>query len=134
MSTSSPLPQHLLFFLRVVIAIFLLLHGKEVFDAARMQEYAKWDMFTAKTYLPYIGKAAEFIAGVLLLAGLFTRTAAVITIGTFLYITFFIGNGKFWMEDQHPFLFVLFGLLFLVAGPGSIALDNKLFRKKQSNY
>lgn len=132
MSTPAPLQQHLLFFLRIVIGFFLLLHGKEVFEAARMQEYVKWDMFTAKTYLPYIGKAAEFIAGVLLIAGLFTKTAAVITIGTFLYITFFIGKGKFWMEDQHPFMFILFGVLFLITGPGSFALDNLFFSKKNN--
>jgi putative oxidoreductase len=116
--------------LRITIAIFLLIHGKEVFDATKMQEYSTWDTFKTSAILPYIGKGAEFVAGVLLLLGLFTRLACMITIGTFAYITFFIGNGRFWMEDQHPFMFVLFGLLFFFAGPGAFSIDALLFKKK----
>lgn len=117
-------------FLRIVIAVFLIIHGKEVFDAEKMQEYTKWDTFKTSSIMPYIGKAAEFIAGVLLLLGLFTRLACILTIGTFAYITFFIGNGKFWMDDQHPFMFVLFGLLFFFTGPGAMGLDRIVFKKK----
>lgn len=116
--------------LRIIIGVFLILHGKEVFDADKMQEYAKWDVFRS-SLMPYLGKGAEVVAGVLLVIGLFTRIAAIITIGTFLYIVFFIGKGKFWMEDQHPFLFALFGLLFLFTGPGRFALDNILFNSRR---
>ena len=129
-SASSAVQNYLLFFLRVFIGIFLIIHGKEVFDTAKMQEYIKWDAFITKSYMPYIGKGAEFVAGVLLVAGLFTKVAAFITICTFTYITFFIGNGKFWMEDQHPFMFGLFGLLFLFTGPGAVSLDELFFKKR----
>lgn len=117
-----------IFLIRIVIGYFLIIHGKEVFDAAKMQEYVKWDTFKTSSVLPYLGKAAEFAAGVLMLLGLFTRVAAVITIGTFLYITFMVGKGKFWMEDQHPFMFVLFGVLFLFTGPGALSLDKWIYR------
>jgi putative oxidoreductase len=46
------------------------------------------------------------------------------------YITFKIGHGKFWYEDQHPFMFVLFGLLFFFTGPGKWSLDHVLFKPK----
>jgi putative oxidoreductase len=69
-----------------------------------------------------------------LILGLFTRFAALITVGTFVYIVFFIGKGKFWMEDQHPFLFVLLGVLFLFTGPGSFSLDSKLFKSRSTTY
>ena len=75
-------------------------------------------------------KGSEFVAGVLLLLGLFTRLACLITIATFAYIVFFVGNGKFWMDDQHPFMFVLFGLLFFFTGSGAVSLDAMLFKKK----
>jgi putative oxidoreductase len=84
--------------------------------------------------MPYLGKGAEFVAGVLLLPGLFTRVACLITIGTFAYISFFVGHGKVWMDDQHPFLFVLFGLLFFFTGPGALSLDGMLFKNKRSSY
>jgi len=129
--SSTPIAQEqILALLRMVIAVFLIIHGKEVFDAAKMEEYTKWDSFKTSAFMPYIGKGAEFAAGVLLLFGFLTRVAALITIGTFAYITFFVGNGKFWMEDQHPFLFVLFGLLFLFAGPGAMSVDGAFFRKR----
>lgn len=115
---------------RIVIGIFLIMHGKEVFDAAKIQEYANWEMFKGNSLMPYLGKAAELAAGILLVLGLFTRFAALITIGTFLYIVFFIGHGKFWSDDQHPFLFALFGLIFFFTGPGCLALDNLVFKKK----
>ena len=116
---------------RIIIGVFLIYHGKEVFDAAKMQEYVKWDNFKSSSFMPYLGKGAEFIAGVLLVLGLFTRVAALITIGTFVYIVFFIGNGKFITDDQHPFLFAVFGLLFLFTGSGAFALDKVLFKKRK---
>ena len=116
--------------LRIVVAVFMIIHGMEVFDAVKMKGYTEWPNFKGSAFMPYLGKGAEFAAGVLLLPGLFTRLASLITIGTFGYITFFIGKGKFWMDDQHPFLFVLFGLLFLFAGPGALSLDALIFKTK----
>ena len=122
--------NNVLLVLRIVIGIFLIIHGKEVFDTAKMEEYEKWDNFNTSSFMPYLGKGSEFVAGVLLLLGLFTRLACLITIGTFGYIVFFVGSGKFWMDDQHPFMFVLFALLFFFAGPGAVSLDAMLFKKK----
>jgi uncharacterized membrane protein YphA (DoxX/SURF4 family) len=62
--------------------------------------------------MAYLGKTAELVAGFLLAIGLFTRIAAVMIIGTFIYIPFFVGNGKILYEDQYPFLFALFGCVF----------------------
>jgi putative oxidoreductase len=123
--------NNVLLVLRLVLGIFLIIHGKEVFDSAKMEEYAKWDTFKTSSIMPYLGKGAEFVAGILLLLGLFTRLASLITIGTFAYIVFFVGNGKFWMDDQHPFMFVLFGVLFFFTGPGAASLDGMFFNKKR---
>jgi len=101
-----------------------------VFSPDTMNEYTKWDVF--KTHnglmLVYLGKASEFIAGVSLFFGIFTRLGAILVIGTLSYITFIIGHGKFWYEDQHPFMFALFGWLFLFTGPGTWSIDGLLFK------
>ena len=115
---------------RIVIGAFLIYHGKEIFESAKMQEYLKWDEFKSSSFLPYLGKGAEFVAGILLLPGLLTRAASLIMIGTFIYITFFVGKGDFWMDDQYPFLFAMFGFVFLFTGPGSFALDNLIFKRR----
>lgn len=129
--SSNPLWQgNGLFLVRIIFSVFLIIHGMEVFDAEKMNNYVGWDTFKSSSLLPYIGKAAEFIAGVLLFPGLFTRIACLITIGTFAYITFFVGDGKFWMENQHSFLFVLIALVFIFTGPGNFSLDKMIFKKR----
>jgi putative oxidoreductase len=131
----SPSPLKLntgLAIVRIIVGLLLAYHGLEVFNPELMNGYADWDMFKgpAAKFIVYAGKSAELVAGVFFLLGLFTRLCAILVIGTFLYITFFIGKGRFWYEDQHPFLFVLFGLLFLFTGPGAWSLDALIFKKK----
>jgi putative oxidoreductase len=128
----GPVWQHNgLFLIRIIFSVFLLIHGMEIFNAEKMNGYVSWDNFRSSSLLPYIGKGAEFIAGILLLIGLFTRLACLITIGTFAYITFFVGKGKFWMDDQHPFMFVLLALVFFFTGPGNFSLDKLIFNNKR---
>ncbi len=117
---------------RIIVGALMAYHGQEVFNAQLMNEYSTWDTFDKSNalLLVYVGKSSELIAGISLMLGLFTRVGALITIGTLSYITFFIGNGKFWYEDQHPFMFVIFGLLFLFTGPGAWSLDSLIFKKR----
>lgn len=118
--------------IRIILGLLLAYHGWEVFDSAKMQEYANWDIFkktSAPSIMVYLGKGSEFVAGVLLILGLLTRFACLITIGTMLYIAFFVGNGKIWYEDQHPFLFVLLALVFFFNGAGKWSLDARLFNR-----
>ena len=91
---------------RILTGLLMTYHGWELFDAAKMNEYAGWlTYFSASTAtaLVYIGKAAELVSGILLTVGLFTRLAVWPMIATMLFIAFIIGNGKIWYGDQHPF-------------------------------
>jgi len=117
-------------FVRIVVGLFLAYHGWEVFDATKIQEYAQWDVikkFSSPLTMAYLGKGSELVAGILLTLGLLTRFACLITAGTMLYITFFLGHGRIWYEDQHPFLFLLLALIFIFTGAGKYSLDAKLF-------
>lgn len=117
---------------RIITGLFLVYHGWEIFDAEVMNGYLQWDMFknpSAKTMI-YAGKVFELLAGILFVIGLFTRVAAILVIGTLGYIAFFVGNGKVWADAQHPFLFVLLGLLLFFTGPGTLSADNLLFKRK----
>lgn len=118
---------------RIIVGALVVYHGQEVFNPELMNGYMTWDTFDKSNarLLVYLGKSSELIAGIFLLLGLFTRIGALITIGTLSYITFFIGHGRFWYEDQHPFMFVLFGLLFLFTGPGAWSIDALIFKKRR---
>jgi uncharacterized membrane protein YphA (DoxX/SURF4 family) len=113
-------------FIRIIVGLLLVYHGWEVFNAEIMKGYTTWDTFKGFSYpslVVYTGKAIELLAGILLALGLFTRIACILVIVIFLYITFGVGNGKFWYDDQHPFMFVITALMFFFTGPGNFCLD-----------
>lgn len=117
---------------RIIFGLLLVYHGMEIFRPEVMQGYMTWDVFQGSmaSLLVYTGKSLEFVAGVFITLGLFTRISSFLVMFTFTFITFFVGNGKFWYEDQHPFMFLLFGALFLFIGPGGWNLDAVIFQKK----
>ncbi len=117
---------------RIIVGFFIIYHGQEVFDPELMNGYLERNFFQGPSakFMVYAGKSSEFIGGIFLFLGLFTRLSAIVIIGTFSVITFVIGQGRFWYEDQYPFLFALFGLLFLFAGPGAWSVDGLIFKEK----
>jgi putative oxidoreductase len=118
---------------RIIVGIFLIYHGSQLFNAAEMKEYGNWEMFkhsSSPLFMPYLGKALEFIGGLLLTFGLLTRVACLLIIGTMLYISLIIGNGKIWMDDQYPFLFAVLALIFIFTGPGNFSIDKIIFDKR----
>ncbi|MFI5154719.1 MAG: DoxX family protein [Chitinophagales bacterium] len=119
--------------IRILVGIFMFYHGLEVFDPAKMKEYATWaptKNFSFPLFLAYMGKIAELIGGLLLGLGLYTRLGILILIIPMLYIAFLIGNGKIWYDDQYPFLFVLLAMVFFFNGPGAWSIDKMRNKRK----
>lgn len=131
--SSSPLWQESgLTLIRLLVGAFMIYHGREVFMSSKMEEYVHWDMFKDSSFagvMVYTGKGSELIGGILLFAGLFTRIAALLLAGTMLYITFFVGHGKIWYDDQYPFLFFLLAMVFFFTGSGKWSADYLLLKK-----
>jgi putative oxidoreductase len=119
---------------RIIFGFLLVYHGWEVFSPETMAGYTTWDLFKGPMASPmvYTGKSSELVAGVFILVGLFTRISSVLVMCTFTFITFFVGHGKFWYDDQHPFMFFLFGLLFFFTGPGAWNLSDVIFKKSEN--
>lgn len=114
-------------FIRILTGLMMVYHGSEVFDAKTMATYQDWDIIKnmpAPVFMMYLAKGAEFVTGVLLAVGFLTRFAALVMALLMFVICFKIGGGKFWYEDQHPFLFGLLALLYFFMGAGKWSIDN----------
>ena len=123
--------------LRIVIGLLMAYHGLEVFDAAKMAEYAKWESIKSlpsPLLMVYLGKGLELVTGALVAVGLFTRAAALVMAVNMFVVCFKIGTGKFYYEDQHPFLFGLTGLIFFFTGPVLWSLDQVIFKQRRNGY
>ena len=119
--------------IRIIVGIFMIYHGSEIFSASKIQAYAAWDIFkkfSSPSSIVYLGKTAEFIGGILVATGFLTRVGCLILILTMSFISFFVGNGNIWMDDQYPFLFVLLALVFFFTGPCNWSIDNLILNKK----
>lgn len=132
----SPVPYQsstVLVILRILVGVMMMYHGWEIFDELKMVEYGKWMVdldFPFPATLAYLGKGSELLGGLLLAIGLFTRIASLALIITMSIVTFGIGNGRLLMEDQHPFMFVVLGLLFLFLGAGDFSFDKGFYNSK----
>ncbi|MES2797231.1 MAG: DoxX family protein [Bacteroidota bacterium] len=118
--------QNALSIIRILVGLLMIYHGWEVFDTQLLTEYSRWDQFKSfpnPQLIVTAGKAIELISGLSLALGLFARLGAILLIMSMLFITFTVGKGQFWYADQHPFLFVLIGIIYLFFGAGKFSLD-----------
>jgi uncharacterized membrane protein YphA (DoxX/SURF4 family) len=119
--------------IRIITGLLMVYHGWEVFDNAKMAEYAKWEVIQTlpePLAMVYIGKGLELVTGICFVLGLFTRAAALLMALDMLFICFKVGNGRFWYEDQHPFIFALLALIYFFAGSVKWSLNLLWFKKK----
>ena len=123
--------------LRILTGLLMTYHGLEIFDNVKMEEYAKWEVvqtLPSPVLMVYFGKGIELVTGVLLTIGLMTRTAALLMALNMFVICFKVGGGKFYYEDQHPFIFGLLGLVFFFTGPVRWSLGQKIFKQNPDAF
>jgi putative oxidoreductase len=116
--------------IRIITGLLMLYHGLELFDSSKMNEYLKWEAIKklpVPELMVYLGKLVEFVGGIFLILGFFTRAAALFLAINMFFICFYVGNGRFYYEDQHPFIFGLLCLVFFFCGAGIWSLDEKMF-------
>lgn len=118
--------------IRILVGFLMLYHGIEIFDSGLMLEYSNWDQFKNLPFSlnwVYLGKGLELITGVCFILGFFTRIAALLMAIDMVCICFYVGSGKFWYEDQHPFLFAIITILYFALGSGKWSIDRMLAKK-----
>ena len=123
-----------LLLLRIVTGLLMAYHGLEVFKPEVIKGYTDWDVIKKLPYplfMVYLGKGLELAAGTCLAIGLFTRVAAIFMFVDMIFICFKVGGGKFYYEDQHPFLFAMLALVFFFTGPVKLGFDFVLFKQRK---
>src|SRR5687767_1893841 len=121
---------------RIMIGVLLIFHGLQLFETPDMQAFADV-LFNMSMPFPeamaYTGKLVELIGGAFLILGLFTRLMSALLFLSFMFITFVMGEGKIFTENQHPFMFAMISLLFFFTGAGRLSIDYILFINKKED-
>lgn len=117
--------------LRIITGLLIFYHGLEIFQPDIMNMYLGWEVIKELPFpvlMTYTGKAIELVTGICLTLGLFTRIASLAIALNMLFICFYVGSGKFYYEDQHPFIFAMLAVVFLFTGAVRYGLDIYLTR------
>lgn len=128
-----------LLILRVLLALILFTHaGQKLFGwfggnglAKQSDIFASLGLRPGRLMVATAG-AAELIAAVLLLAGLFTPLAALIAAGTMFVagVTMHLNSGKFWNiagGGEYPYVLAAAAAVLGFTGAGAYSLDAVLF-------
>ena len=129
------LPSASVLLARVTLGALLIHHGAaKVFGGvsglAGHLERIGWPLATLQAYL---ASYTEFLGGIFLVVGLFTRFSALFNVGLFTIIVFvFHGSDPF--SDKEPgLMYLVFSLIVLLTGPGRISVDHYQFRKNATH-
>lgn len=125
--------------LRIGLGLILIPHGAQklfgwfggagfarfiqIFESVGYKPGALWVTLVALT---------EFVGGILLVLGLFTRFAAgAVVIFMIVAVHFTSAKGFFWLQQglEYSLLILLVALVFLIRGGGDYSLDKKLGRE-----
>ena len=125
--------------LRVGMGLILIPHGAQKlfgwFGGMGFERFVQ--LFSNLGYKPgalwvTLVALTEFVGGMLLVLGLFTRAAALaLVIFMIVAVHFTSGKGFFWTAGglEYSLLILLVGLVFLIRGGGDYSLDKKLGRQ-----
>ena len=137
--TYEKLKPFALLILRVGMGAILIPHGaQKFFGAFGGMGFEKFSaLFNQLGYRPGVlwltlVALTEFVGGILLVLGLFTRFAALaLVIFMIVAVHFTSGKGFFWTAGglEYSLLIGLVGLVFLIRGGGEYSLDRKLGRE-----
>lgn len=78
----------------------------------------------------YVSVYAQFICGFLYLLGLWTRPAAAVMIFNFIAALVMVHWGRAYPQNALAFLMLFSSLFLFVHGPGLLALDNRIGRRR----
>ncbi len=121
---------------RIMVGIMLIFHGWQLFASHDMGVFTDL-LFNMSIPFPeamaYTGKIIELVGGLFLLVGLFTRLVTALLFISFMLVTFGLGEGQIFADNQLPFLYALISLIFFFTGAGRFSIDFILFINRRED-
>ena len=125
--------------LRIALGLILIPHGaQKLFGWFGGMGYEKFvELFDKLGYKPAVlwltlVACTEFVGGILLVFGLFTRLAALaVVIFMIVAVNFTSAKGFFWTQGglEYSLLIMFVALVFLIRGAGCLSLDSRMRRE-----
>ena len=121
------------FVLRLVFGLIFLVHGfMKVTNVSATGQFFSAIGIPAASFFAIVVMLVEFLGGIALILGLFTRWASLF-IAIDMLVAFFVvhlKNGFFVDNGGYEFVLILFAtaVMFLLHGPGRYSLDHKFFK------
>ncbi len=123
--------------IRICTGIGFVLQGMNVFSSGYMDGHTA--IFESMHELPmpgllaYLSKGGEFLAGVLLVLGLFTRPAALFLMINMLVATFYALGGDIFSTENYQaqisWFYVIVSFAIFLSGPTAYSLDERMANK-----
>ena len=117
--------------LRVSLGMLLIYHGaSKVFEGTSgMTEELTELGWPLPAFQSFLATYTEFLGGILLVVGLFTRPAAFMNIGLYTILTLLFHMNDAFGKKEKAVLFLLLSMLVFFFGPGRLSVDYYLFKK-----
>ncbi|MES2519367.1 MAG: DoxX family protein [Bacteroidota bacterium] len=132
---TESLTQHYILALRIIMGVFFINHGHELFDSKAMQSFADWlqkDLhFPQPLLMAYLRTGAELFGGFMLLLGLFTRIGAFLIMITMFVAFFTAGKSALLGDGEMVFAYAIVMLTLVLTGSGKISLDYYFFERRR---
>lgn len=118
--------------LRIWLGIVMIVHGNGKFFGDKTGFSAKLSElgFPASELFAWLAATSEFVGGILLVVGLFSRPAALFVAGTMIVAAFVAHFDDPFSKKELALTYLVSSLVILIAGPGKMSLDNLLFGRR----
>lgn len=91
------------------------------------------EKFGAPVFFGIMAILAEFLGGILIALGLFTRTAAFFMVSVMIGAGFVVHAGDPWGRKEFALTYAVIALVILIMGAGRHSLDHRLLRKQEES-
>ena len=107
---------------RILTGWFIFRYSWEIFHIEELLKFLTETKWPFPVFSGYAAKLIEFVGGICLMLGLFTRYVTPPLIAVMAGVIYVMAGGNIY-QGEFPFLFALLFATFFFAGPGKWSLD-----------